>query len=1190
MKPSYYYAKGGLLLLSLIFSSTFGYSQNQYLVNSEWVATFGNDTSNYFYKKATVKTDVSRNVYTLGSSLTSTGHDILLMKQDSHGDTLFIVNWNGDGNGEDIGMSMWVDDNTEYVYIVGGSVQSGSDSLDAVIVAIDDVGGELWHTYLSGTNSYNDMYTSLATDGSNYLVAAGTIGGGSNTMQDYLITAFDFSGNEVDVVTYDYANYHDVAVQITGSGKYFIAGVSQPTDSTWDYYIMEYKVSGGYGDYYRNYAGTGATHRPTDAVFANNKYYVTGGIRSSGGDYNIKTVCMDTTLSVIWEQTWDGNGLDDISYSIKVNADGDVFITGKTGLSNYTSDMVTIKYDNAGNELWVRKFDGNNGTYNDIAFDLELNEDNVYITGYINGGGNYNTLCYDTAGNWRWQRVSPAGYPYPTDMAVDGDGNVIIGAPLSYAFYTEKFTVLEASLTPITDTSGTPLYREDEIIVSFNSEKVNTGFIDNGLKEFAPIEDVIDSVLINDMENKLGTSLRGNREVNVVKITTQKTTDTVSISRHGFEVKIPPFWATLVLRLPHTYDEITACDSLDKLDDIYFAEPNLVVKLLGANDNYYNSNQTSLHPSVTYPDAHINIDTAWARTVGKSNIKVGIIDNGTWWSHEDFGGPTFAGSKIEGGKNYVLAGSPPISTLQPYPSTFYWHGTPVAGVIGALRDNTLGIAGIAGGDPDSSSTGVAMYDLIACCDATGWMDADYVTRMGQAFYDGALSTGAGGFGLHIINASAGVSGSYASTYLNFLRHRVVFARDNGVVIVGSRGNGSSQDSIAMYPACYKDEWVLNVGGSGTDGLHKISTNGNPSGFFGATANTFSYISKNMDFIAPQAYENVYTLEGNSTGNNDYLSFGGTSSSAAHVSGTAGLMLSYFNSVSPSDGNLTIEDVEHILEYTATDDSTGQASDDYDIYSGYGRINAGKSLQVIQKPYYQVLHFTAWLDASDMVQVANDVQNANGFILNDWTLGNPNIGMTGADVDVYKISGISHHGQFLSPSAVILGYWIRNTYCDAYDSCYTIGSQPQADAHRFAAFEYFNADSAKLFGYLYDQPGVGIWYPVNPNTNLVKLSYTIHTYDSTGQTLVEENEDMTINLYPNPTKDFVTLQFSMPGDGKAVIRILDMNGRVAMTLLNEPIAGGVHTMQIPVQSLQQGMYFFEIEVNNKTTVKKFIKLE
>lgn len=225
----------------LVISNSFS---QQYLVNSEWNAGFGNDTSQYFYKKATVKTDSYGNVYTLGNAITTTGHDFLLMKQNSGGDTIFFAQFNGDGDGEDVAMDMWVDDNTGYTYIVGGSVQdtTGNDSLDAIILAIDDVGAELWHSYLSGTNTYNDIYTSITTDSYSYFYVGGTIGTVSNGY-DFVFNSFDFSGVEQFTETYDYAGLNDVAIKLTFyDEEVYVAGVSQPSDSTWDYYIQRYKA------------------------------------------------------------------------------------------------------------------------------------------------------------------------------------------------------------------------------------------------------------------------------------------------------------------------------------------------------------------------------------------------------------------------------------------------------------------------------------------------------------------------------------------------------------------------------------------------------------------------------------------------------------------------------------------------------------------------------------------------------------------------------------------------------------------------------------------------------------------------------------------------------------------------------------------------------------------------------------
>lgn len=1193
MKQGYSYFKAGILFLLFSFSSTFIYSQ-QFLVNTEW------DYSSHglsFFERSIVKTDANNNVYSLGSTLTATGYDWILVKVDDHGDSLWTTYFDGDNETQDIAMDMYLDEANGGIFIVGGSEQNGSDSLDACIARFQmDSGDEDWRVYLSGTNSFNDLYTSITTDGSGNLLLGGVLGT-STQGYDYLYTKCQTDGTVDYSSSYDYLNYDDVVVKITYNADKdwaVLSGASQPADTSWDYFLISYDVAtGSYQTDERNFGGYGALNRPSDALYYNGFYYITGSINNpSTGGYDIKTVCLDTALQVVWDHSWNGiDSLEDHGNAVVIDtSNGDVYITGYTSTNTQLKNTILIKYDSSGNEKFVKMLNGTSGT-DDKGTDIELRDGRVYVGGYSDNT-HLNAVCFDTSGAFLWQRISSIGLNVHVNLVIDGTGAVILGAPLSYTLFTEKYSVLELTNDPVVDTAGVPQYKENEIIISFNPSKVNTAFIDDTKKEFADIEEVVDSVLIDQMEDKLGITLRNSRFIQMVKIVKQLTVDTVSATRHGYSIKIPKFWATLTMTLPPAYDELEACDSLNTLLDIYYAEINGAFRVLGANDNYYNTanDQSSLHPSGTYPNAHINIDSAWSRTVGKDIVKVGILDNGVRYSHEDLGTAvpgSLSGSNIDGGYNFKIN-----ANIQNYlvTSGFYDHGTMVTGIIGAQRDNTIGIAGIAGGDPDSAanvSQGVKLYDMIVCCNPGSPLSTSYVTDLNEALFEGAVSGTDPYNGLHIMNMSLGTTGAFANASL---RQHILFARDNGVILVGARGHGSSQDSTLIYPAVYPDELILNVGGSGTDGHYKKNTNGSASGYLGATANAYTYISKNMDFTAPQAYENIYSLD-NNTNDNSYLSFGGTSAAAAHVSGVASLMLSYHNSSAASDQNLSIEDVEHILQYTATDDILADSSSTYgyDKYSGFGRINGGKALQVIEKPYYQVLHFTAWLNSSDMVQVANNVQNGNGFRLNDWSFGAPNLGAS-VDVDVYKITGVSQHGQWISPTGVILGHWIRNSYSDAFDTCYTASSLPQVDAYKFAGFDYFNPDSAQLFGYLYNAPGLGQWFPQNPTTGLIKLSYTVHTYDSSGQTIVEELEDINISLYPNPAKDFVNLQFTMPQNGKALIRVLDMNGRVVLSLMNEMIEGGIHTMQVPVQSLQQGLYFFEIAIDNKTTVKKFIKLE
>jgi len=120
-----------------------------------------------------------------------------------------------------------------------------------------------------------------------------------------------------------------------------------------------------------------------------------------------------------------------------VDASGNVFVAGTSGLADYTADYVTIKYSSAGAPLWTRRYNGpNNGS--DAAFDdakgiaVDTNGD-VVVTGYSSSGtgtgNNYATIKYSSAGVplWTNRYNGPAnGEDMAGAVALDSNGNVYV--------------------------------------------------------------------------------------------------------------------------------------------------------------------------------------------------------------------------------------------------------------------------------------------------------------------------------------------------------------------------------------------------------------------------------------------------------------------------------------------------------------------------------------------------------------------------------------------------------------------------------------------------------------------------------------------------------------------------------------------------------------------------------------------
>ena len=131
-----------------------------------------------------------------------------------------------------------------------------------------------------------------------------------------------------------------------------------------------------------------------------------------------------------WVATYGGTGTTSY-FAVKNAIDklGNLVVAGRTG-----SDFITLKYDNSGNLLWARTYDG--GVNNDDQTrDMVLDDScNIYVTGYsyegtTNGGVNWLTIKYNPNGEMIWkQSMDWTGHrgDDPNSIAVDENYNVYV--------------------------------------------------------------------------------------------------------------------------------------------------------------------------------------------------------------------------------------------------------------------------------------------------------------------------------------------------------------------------------------------------------------------------------------------------------------------------------------------------------------------------------------------------------------------------------------------------------------------------------------------------------------------------------------------------------------------------------------------------------------------------------------------
>ncbi|MGQ9678157.1 MAG: S8 family peptidase [bacterium] len=327
----------------------------------------------------------------------------------------------------------------------------------------------------------------------------------------------------------------------------------------------------------------------------------------------------------------------------------------------------------------------------------------------------------------------------------------------------------------------------------------------------------------------------------------------------------------LVIETPVEFSLVQLNDKLTDIPGIRFIEPDYPVRsFFLPNDPLFLTTQWDKW--VMYADQ------AWDIVKG-GTIKVAVVDNGVDYTHHDLRA-NFATNEL--GYDFVAHDNDPRPDNPNLPNAF--HGSHVAGIIGAVTDNLIGVAGW------------AQIQLLA-------------VRVLNDSGNGSLSDVALGIrwavdhGARVINLSLG--GDAATTPLN---EACTYAISRGVILFAAAGN-DGRASIS-YPARLSN--CVCVGA-----LNESSN-----------LASFSNYGPEQELAAP----GVLILS--TAPDNSYLVAQGTSMSCPEVSGIAALILSLTPDISPAQ-------LRAILAVSAID--IGPPGKD--PYFGYGIVNAYRALEL-----------------------------------------------------------------------------------------------------------------------------------------------------------------------------------------------------------------------------------------------------
>ncbi|GIE88757.1 S8 family peptidase [Actinoplanes regularis] len=268
---------------------------------------------------------------------------------------------------------------------------------------------------------------------------------------------------------------------------------------------------------------------------------------------------------------------------------------------------------------------------------------------------------------------------------------------------------------------------------------------------------------------------------------------------------------------------------------------------------------------------------AWQKSTG-AGVTVAVIDTGVDATNVDLYGKVLTGwdaTTDKAGGNVDANG----------------HGTHVAGTIGAVTGNTIGVSSVA---PDTKIMPVRVLGK----DGSGNMSD---TAEGIIW--------AADHGAQVINMSLG-----GTSKVTAVSNAIAYARGKGVTVVAAAGNERAKGSPVSYPGA--DAGVIAV--AATDSSDRVAS----------YSNAGSYV----DVAAPGS--DIMSTYPSALGKS-YTTMSGTSMAAPHVAGLVALL----KSAQPS---LTPDQIEQAIEKSAVD--LGPSGRDNDF--GYGRVDAVAALAAV----------------------------------------------------------------------------------------------------------------------------------------------------------------------------------------------------------------------------------------------------
>jgi Subtilase family/Secretion system C-terminal sorting domain len=1085
------------------------------------------------------------------------------------------------------------------LYIV--SALSNGSNHDIFTAKYDNVGQLIWSHTFNGSGNGNDVPATLKLDNfGNVYVAGNTT---SSTLTDFIALKYDSNGILLWTDTYDFNGYADIAtdLQIDNSGNIWICGTTSESMFSADFTIRKLDASGIEQGTIRHASPGLGLDLPVQMVVSNNDNIFLIGTTQDGTNKNIKLLSLDNNLTMQWVFYKDNNGLEDAGNGLMLGFDNSIYLTGFISRNSSKMDQYAAKLDaSSGSLIWehTKSSRSNDGKIkgNQLAID-SLNQLYIVADNLEQSQKFISCTLLDINGETVYSKDFFSDKKESCrQFILDAKEFYFVAVGDSLGMISEK--VMKASVFELTEqeilfqSDTMPFAIDNEILVRFAPELLDSITINNKEITWGRVDRFLDQDAVNTLSASLGFDF--GRLICYKMHPNFTPTDSFATNRYGNQFALPDLFASFVILLDQNANEDSILSILSQNYGIVTRSSyNHLLSLSNCpgnapNDTHYNNgNSAGLMPMNGIDNANINIECAWEHTTGSSSIVVGVFDTGINQKHEDLSNEEF--TSVKGGYNYFAGEA--LDMVQS--NDQHGHGSVSAGIIGAWGGNNKGIAGIAGGS--SGTNAVSLYDMkIGIFNESNTLCTQITTSsiIAQA-----------------INEAAGINSPYF--------------QDNFDIINASfdAPSGGNQDLLESFQTLYKSGAII-FAASGNEGTVKdLMPQGLPDRYLirvGANNATgdkapFSNMSERLDVIAPGTHDLYQSL---SPVQNDYyvdnfscqnILIDGTSFANPHAAGVGALLLSYTENVSElANEKLTTEDVEHLLQYY-THQSTSNTNppftqDPHNQNIGWGRIDAGSTIEHILYPEYLIKHYTFDVDANidpennDLDDVEDELDGWGYFCLT----GNIN-GLSNIYTEPFE--GLIYNIQKTFTLDIPIGYNIISVWPNGAETDYitstnlttnTINScggsfftnfnthfLPDANDLTINSFDV-NSAQVNLTGSIIRivDPITDnvVWYPMMPgDQGKMSISVYLTTNEVPNIPNIVIEVQNTFKLFPNPFDNLIYIDyndFSLPSGSK--YSVFNLFGELVVEDFVSQTGLSSDGIKIDLSFLSTGCYLFSLE--------------